>query len=245
MDSNALQPIRALLLDVGGTILLADLDLVSQVLADGKLEVDQDALMAALLGANRRYARTVSGGAGHQTGWDVLVSSWLRGAGLSAADVDSGLELLRVAHDRYCLWRTVADGAAAAIAELRSSGIRVGAVSNSEGQLQRILERAGLGSAFDVVLDSALEGVRKPDPEIFWRACQRIGARPADALYAGDIPEVDIGGARAAGLQAVLIDPYDAHPNYTEAPRFRSVAGLAKTLLTLLRESAAAGPRAS
>lgn len=223
--------IRALLLDVGGTILLADLELVQALLADERLTVTQDALRAGLLAANRHYARQVSGGAGHEAAWDLLVGTWLRHAGLTGEQATHGVELLRAAHARTSLWRTVAEGAAEAVAELRKSGLPVGAVSNSEGKLQEILDEAGLGNAFDVVLDSALEGVRKPDPEIFLRACARLDVEPRDALYAGDMPEVDVAGARGAGLQGVLIDPYEAHPDYDAAPRFPSVAALAATLL--------------
>jgi putative hydrolase of the HAD superfamily len=231
MVSLALRPVRVLLLDVGGTILLADLDLVGNVLAAEQIDVSREQLMRALLEANRQYAHAVSGGAGHEAGLELLLSTWLQRAGLSDADRTRGLEVLLAAHDRYCLWRTVADGAAVSIAELRAAGVPVGAVSNSEGKLQQILERAELGSAFDIVLDSAIEGVRKPDPEIFMRACARLDVSPQDALYAGDIPEVDVRGAIGAGLQGVLIDPYDAHPDYTEAPRFRSVAALVAAIM--------------
>ncbi|MBW2528864.1 MAG: HAD-IA family hydrolase [Deltaproteobacteria bacterium] len=231
MSHPALRPIRALLLDVGGTILLADLDLVARVLAEGEIVVAREDLHTGLLEANRRYAQVVAQGAGHEAGWELLLRTWLERAGLTRDDTKRGSELLRTAHDRYCLWRTVADGAAEAIGHLRAAGVPVGAVSNSEGRLQQILDGAGLGSAFDTVLDSALEGVRKPDPEIFLRACRLLDVNPRDALYAGDIPEVDVQGALGAGLQAALIDPYDAHPDYTEAPRFPSVASLAKALV--------------
>lgn len=230
MLPSDLPPIRALLLDVGGTILLADLDLVARVLAGEQLAVGLDALRTGLVEANREYARVVTGGAPHEDGWDVLVRTWLRSAGLATGEAERGLALLRAAHERHCLWRTPAEGAADGIAAVRAAGIPVGAVSNSEGQLEQILDRAGLGSAFDTVLDSALEAVRKPDPEIFWRACRRLEVAPDDALYAGDIPEVDVRGARAAGLRAALIDPYGVYPDYVEAPRYPSVAALAAAI---------------
>jgi len=231
MIPPSLHPVRALLLDVGGTILLADLDLVGSVLAEERIVVARETLQTALLEANRHYARAVSGGAEHGAGLDLLLSTWLEHAGLSDADSARGLELLLAAHDRYCLWRTVADGAAEGIAELRSAGVPVGVVSNSEGKLQQILDRAGLGGAFDTVLDSALEGLQKPDPEIFLRACARLDVAPGDALYAGDMPEVDVRGAIDAGLQGALIDPYGAHPSYTEASRFSSVAALVAAII--------------
>ena len=83
---------------------------------------------------------------------------------------------------------------------------------------------------FEHVIDSTLEGVRKPDPEIFWRALSRMQASAADTMYAGDIPNVDVDGARAAGLDAVLIDTLSHYPDYTSAPRFASVSALIETL---------------
>ncbi len=50
-------------------------------------------------------------------------------------------------------------------------------------------------------------GIDKPDPRIFHLAAERMGVRPADALYVGDIFEIDVEGARAAGMHAVLLDP--------------------------------------
>jgi FMN phosphatase YigB (HAD superfamily) len=56
----------------------------------------------------------------------------------------------------------------------------------------------------------------------------QVGA--ADTMYAGDIPNVDVDGARAAGLDAVLIDTLSHYPDYTGAPRFVSVAALVEAL---------------
>jgi putative hydrolase of the HAD superfamily len=75
-------------------------------------------------------------------------------------------------------------------------------------------------------VDSALEGVRKPDPEIFRRALARMGVSAERAIYAGDIPSVDVDGAHAAGMQAALIDPLDFYPDHTSSRRFASVAEL-------------------
>jgi putative hydrolase of the HAD superfamily len=82
-----------------------------------------------------------------------------------------------------------------------------------------------------VVVDSHSEGLRKPDPVIFQRACGRIGVEPADCLYAGDLPDIDVDGARGAGLEAVLIDSFGIYPDYDAAPRYESVGELCSALL--------------
>jgi putative hydrolase of the HAD superfamily len=58
------------------------------------------------------------------------------------------------------------------------------------------------------VIDSRIVRVEKPDPQIFQIALERSGANPANTLYAGDMYDFDVVGARAAGLHAVLLDPY-------------------------------------
>ena len=64
-----------------------------------------------------------------------------------------------------------------------------------------------------MVIDSAVEGVEKPDPAIFRLALERTGVAPEDALYAGDIYSIDVVGARAAGLRPVLVDEGDLYPD--------------------------------
>ena len=76
-------------------------------------------------------------------------------------------------------------------------------------------------------------GGPKPDPEIFRRALTRMGLRPEQALYAGDIPEVDILGARAAGMEAVLIDAGGHYRDQPQWPRLASVEELVTRLLAL------------
>ena len=65
------------------------------------------------------------------------------------------------------------------------------------------IRHLGLASAFDTILISEAEGVKKPDPEIFRRAVARLGVSPADAVYIGDKPDTDVRGAKSAGLRAI------------------------------------------
>jgi putative hydrolase of the HAD superfamily len=57
----------------------------------------------------------------------------------------------------------------------------------------------------DAVVISAELGVAKPDPAIFNAALERLGAVAGDALHVGDSIEADVEGARAAGIEAVLV----------------------------------------
>lgn len=89
---------------------------------------------------------------------------------------------------------------------LRAAGARLVVVSNWDVSLHGVLRETGLAERVDAVLTSAEEGVAKPDPELFARALARAGGIPAaDALHVGDSLEMDVAGARAAGIAAVLL----------------------------------------
>ena len=78
-------------------------------------------------------------------------------------------------------------------------------------QLQRAGRRhPGRGRArrhLDFVIDSSEVGVEKPDARIFALALARAGVEPAEAVYVGDLYSVDVRGARAAGVDGILLDP--------------------------------------
>lgn len=48
--------------------------------------------------------------------------------------------------------------------------------------------------------------IGKPGPHLFWRACEVLGVEIEDTLMIGDNPDTDIAGARALGMQAMLVD---------------------------------------
>ena len=78
-------------------------------------------------------------------------------------------------------------------------------VSNWDVSLHEVLERVGLAEALDGVVTSAEVGARKPDVGIFERALAVAGVRAAEAIHVGDNPDEDVAGARAAGIEPVLI----------------------------------------
>ncbi len=93
-----------------------------------------------------------------------------------------------------------------ALDALRAAGVRLVVVSNWDVSLHGVLQDTGLAARVDAVLTSAEERVAKPGPEIFARALARAGGvPPAQALHVGDSIAMDVAGARAAGIPAVLI----------------------------------------
>ena len=126
-----------------------------------------------------------------------LVTEWGLGA-----DVADRLERhFWQSYDRHC---ELSNDTSATLQTLRKHGKKLGVITNgpTEPQEQK-LQSLGLASFFDVVLISEAEGLRKPDRMIFARALERCGVEPAEAMFVGDHPEVDVAGARAAGLVPV------------------------------------------
>jgi HAD superfamily hydrolase (TIGR01549 family) len=114
---------------------------------------------------------------------------------------------------RESLWRGGAmPGAREVLAELKGKGYRVGVISNSDGRLETLVRDAGLAGSLDVIIDSRVVGVEKPDPRIFHLALERTGVAPHEAIYVGDFYSLDVVGARRAGLEAILLDPLGAWP---------------------------------
>jgi putative hydrolase of the HAD superfamily len=97
--------------------------------------------------------------------------------------------------------------APAALARVKRAGLVAGVISNSNGSVRSIMEATGLGRYLDFVLDSSVVGVEKPDRRIFELALREAGVRAHEAVYVGDLYSVDVLGARAAGLGAILLDP--------------------------------------
>src|SRR5262249_1397802 len=68
-------------------------------------------------------------------------------------------------------------------------------------------EATGLTAHLDFVIDSGLVGVEKPDPRIFRLGLDAAKVNAHEAVYVGDLYSVDVLGARAAGIEGVLLDP--------------------------------------
>lgn len=137
-------------------------------------------------------------------------------AGVPHDRLDAVRRTLAALHAERSLWSGVAPDTIPALERLRSAGVRLGVVSNSDGKVEDALTAAGLRTLFDVVVDSAQVGVEKPDPRIFTPALTALAVRARDTLYVGDVYAVDVVGARRAGLEAVLLDPA---PAADSAPR--------------------------
>lgn len=92
-----------------------------------------------------------------------------------------------------------------ALGAARTRGCRLVVVSNWDVSLHGVLAGLELTSMVDGVVISAEHGAGKPDPSIFRHALEVAGVPARKAIHVGDSLEEDVAGARAAGIQPVLL----------------------------------------
>ena len=198
-------PLRAVLFDAGNTLLFLDHPrMAAAVGAALGLPLTGPALAAGGAAASRAMEGPRVDDRARATAY--LEALFLE-AGVPAERLPEVRDCLSTLHLERHLWSSTAGDTHDALARLRDAGLKLGVVSNSDGRVAEALEAAGLRGYFDVVVDSALVGVEKPDPAIFRAALDVLDVPPAEALYLGDLYDVDVLGANAAGIPAVLLVP--------------------------------------
>lgn len=87
---------------------------------------------------------------------------------------------------------------------LKQRGYALGIITNGRGVFQsRAIDGLGITNFFDTILISEIEGIRKPQSEIFHRALFKLSSVADETVFVGDDPEADVRGAKGAGLKAV------------------------------------------
>ncbi|WP_035749077.1 HAD family hydrolase [Arthrobacter sp. 35W] len=135
---------------------------------------------------------------------------------------DTGLGIEDLAHAlllEHVDLLTIDPGTISALRRARSSGWKIGVVTNGSTAQQTLkIQVAGLEPYVDAVVISEAEQVKKPDPGIFAIAAKRLLADPADGWMVGDHPTADIAGGRAAGLRTGWVSRGKEWPSGMAAP---------------------------
>jgi putative hydrolase of the HAD superfamily len=232
MNLPAPTSVKVLLLDVGGVLVRPNFDRLAGALQAHGVFADAAVMAAVEPRVKKMLDRPPSPGLSTdaERGWHYF-NLVLRQARVPRSPAtDAALAEVKAWHDQHCLWEDVLPGVRPALERLRGAGLRLAAVSNSNGTLRRLFERLGFTSSFEVILDSQVEGIEKPDPRLFHLALEKLGAPAGDAMHAGDFYNVDVAGARAAGIRPVLVDEAGLYPD-ADCPRVASLAELAAHLV--------------
>ena len=76
-------------------------------------------------------------------------------------------------------------------------------VSNFYGNIATVLREFSLDGIFQHIVESAVVGIRKPDPRIFTLGVEALGLDPSEVVVVGDSIDKDIIPARQAGCHTV------------------------------------------
>ena len=197
--------IRGVLFDAGGTLIHVDGEAVCRAVGQPYSEAFfGEAEAVAHREAREWIARHPSSTDAER--FPIFVDAMLRALGIDDATARrEGGSRVAAEHERANLWCRPGEKAAETLEALAGRGYRLGVVSNSNGHVRKLLERAGLARFLEAIVDSAEVQIEKPDPRIFSLAVEALGLEPAACAYVGDIYDIDVVGARAAGLRPILI----------------------------------------
>jgi putative hydrolase of the HAD superfamily len=206
--------VDAVILDVGGVLLVPHADVVSLVLEVFGVRIDaQAAERAHYVGI---HALDAADNDPH--GRRAYLEAYSETVGVSAADREAAVSRMTElwGGSTLDLWRQRVSGSVDGLRRLAKTGRKLGIVSNADGSIEEQLRRneicqlgEGLGVPVLAIVDSHVVGVAKPAAEIFSHALDPLGVAPEQAVYVGDTLRYDVSGARAAGLFPVHFDPYN------------------------------------
>jgi len=207
-----LPPTRAIFFDAGNTLLRIDYAAIAARLATLGIRVAEGVIQRAEWRARVRLDGERFAGRRLSTETRATADRYLQlvldGVGVTdAPTVDAMTEWRRGYNAPVGIFNVLEPVAPRALAAARAAGLVTGVISNSNGTIASLLESLGLLPYLDFVLDSSVVGVEKPDPRIFRIALERAGVGAAEAVFVGDLYSIDVVGARAAGLSAILLDP--------------------------------------
>jgi putative hydrolase of the HAD superfamily len=210
--------IQAVLLDIGGVMLIPDVQVLSDDLAALDISLSQEDFWQA-----------------HYRGVAALDEFGVRPGAWAEGYVEGVLDGLRVTGKRRerlgplltgarrlsddKLWRWPVPGSFEALrvlsARRQQAAVKLAFVSNSDGSAEHKLISMGLsqvgpgdGIEVDAIFDSAVVGVTKPDPAIFEMALAALGVEAGRSVFVGDSRYYDVDGAKAAGLVPLHFDPF-------------------------------------
>jgi len=208
----AVNPIRAVVWDMGGTLEELTYDEAIQqeatrglrpLLAEWGLDpgLDLAGLQAAVLSGMKAYQAWREESEVELPPERVWAEYVLPGYGLSQERLAAAAEDLTLFYETHYQVRRLRPEAPIVLRALHRKGFRLAVISNtiSRRLVPYKLAEYGIWRYFDPVVTSSSFGWRKPNERIFHEATRLMGLPPAACAYVGDTVSRDVIGARRAG----------------------------------------------
>ena len=209
---------EAVLLDAGGVFLLPESDRILAAIERAGCAHSNPRLLDAHYRAAARFTTQLDVEADWNACWRRYLDEYVDACGVADDFRDEVHLHLDSEFADAALWYSEVPGCVDGLRALAASGVRLGVVSNADGLIaERLREREilqvgpGLGVPVECVIDSGVVGVMKPDARIFAIALTAMGLDAGDVWYVGDMPAIDVVGARRAGIEPFVIDPLGLH----------------------------------
>lgn len=151
---------------------------------------------------------------GNPAFWENYALRYLEAMGCKPETAQElGPKISAYMHDHYQPEDVILPGVIPALESLKVAGTKLGVVTNRTDPVGGYLEEIGLCAYFAFSLAGGEVEARKPYPQIFEAALERIGSAPEETIYVGDNYYADVVGARNAGLHPILVDPLEVFPD--------------------------------
>jgi len=118
---------------------------------------------------------------------------------------DEAIRLIEAAFTKRSAWYVFPD-VMPALRAIGNAGVRMGVISNFVWGGAELIHDLELAQHFEALTISARVGFQKPHHGIFQHALDAMHVDPRDAIHIGDSYKADVTGARAMGIEPVLID---------------------------------------
>ena len=189
---------RAVIFDLGGVVFPSPFDAFDE--------------HERAVGLPERFIRTVVANSAEAGAWARLERSEVDFAGF-CSEFEAECAAAGGTVDATALMTAITRGFAprpemvAAITTIRDRGLRVGALTNNWAHSEQTVPSGQALLGFDTIVESAIEGIRKPDPRIYTLVCDRLEVEPAECVFLDDLG-VNLKPARAMGMTTIKVgDP--------------------------------------
>jgi putative hydrolase of the HAD superfamily len=225
----------AVLLDAGGVFVLPDSERILGAFTRAECCVCREVLADAHYTAAARFGTHLDVETYWTEAWLDYLQAYVDACGVPEDRRTEAHGHLDSEFADAALWVEPVPGSRAGLQALADTGVRLGIVSNADGmmgprlaQLELCQVGPGIGVEIECVVDSGNVGVMKPDPRIFEVAIDLLGVDVDRIWYVGDMPAIDVVGARRAGIRPILMDPLGLHldADYERIPSLGELAEL-------------------
>ena len=233
--ASPVHPPAAVLLDAGGVFVLPDPDRILGAFARAECTVGREVLTDAHYRAAARFGTHLDVEADWAGAWLGYLQTYVAECGVPEAWRLEAHTHIDSEFADAALWVEPVPESRTGLQALADTGVRLGIVSNADGMMAERLAGLelcqvgpGIGVDIECVVDSGAVGIMKPDPRIFHAAVDLLGLPAEEVWYVGDMPAIDVVGARRAGLRPFLMDPLGLHldADYDRVPSLAALADL-------------------